>query len=170
MEAGRSQYSFFCSRPTDAFRYARAACLRDVGPNSANSLTCEPVVLRVKFNSRTWCQVDFIREANSEDEATHLTFAVLGPVSAIHIIDVLHCLHGRRLGSSSESIRSFDDGTLLAGIRSLRVKIMRKRPDAWMLKRLHGIHQTVTVTLAGGEMPETTLADNLRRLRQVRAS
>jgi hypothetical protein len=170
MEPGRNQYSFFSSRATDAFRYARAACLRDVGPNAANSLTCEPVVLKVKFNSRTWCQVDFIREGNSETEASHLTFAVLGPVSAQHIIDVLHCMHGRRLGSSSESIRTFEDGTLIAGIRSLRVKITRKRPDAWMLKRLHGIHQSVTVTLSGGEMPEITLADNLRRLRQVRAS
>src|SRR5271163_320004 len=41
IEPGRSHYSFFCTRPGDAFRYARAACLRDVAPGAANSLTCE---------------------------------------------------------------------------------------------------------------------------------
>lgn len=170
IEPGRSNYSFFCTRAADAFTYARAACLRDISPGSVNSLTCEPVVLKVKINARTWLQVDFIKGAGaSEDDDSGLSIAVLGPISSTFLVDVLHCTHGRRLGCASESIRTFEDGTFLAGIYQLREKLGQKRPDAWMLKHLGGFHQTLTVRLAGGEVPELTLEDSLRRLRQVRA-
>jgi hypothetical protein len=168
VEPGRSHYSFFCTRPADAFRYARAACLRDVAPGAANSLTCEPVVLRVLFNSRTWLQVDFVESVPNDDGGQHLTLAVLGPVSSAAVVDVLHCMHGRRLGSTADAIRSFEDGSLLIGIQQLRTNLMRKRMDTWVLNRLGGLTRSVQVTLAGGEMPDLTFEDNLRRLRQVR--
>jgi hypothetical protein len=132
-----------------------------------NSLTCEPVVLKVKFTARTWMQVDFIQELNpgDQDDSSAVSLAVLGPVQFTNIVDVLHCTHGRRLGQS-ESIRSFEDGTLMQGIRHLREKLRQRRPDAWMLKKLGFLTQRVGVELKGGEVPDLTLEDNLRRLRQ----
>jgi len=168
IEPGRSHYSFFTALPGDAFRYARSACLRDVIPGAANSLTCEPVVLKVKFNSRTWLQVDLIETMPGDDDGPHLTLAVIGPVSSSAVMDVLHCLHGRRLGSNAESVRSFEDGTLLLGIRQLRTNLVRRRVDIWVMGRLGSFTQSVTVTLSGGEVPEITLEDRLRRLKQVR--
>jgi hypothetical protein len=167
IEPGRSNYSFFSTKPQEAYTYARAACLRDVTTGSMNSLTCEPVVLKVKFTARTWMQVDFIQELNpgDQDDSSAVSLAVLGPVQFTSIVDVLHCTHGRRLGQS-ESIRSFEDGTLMQGIRHLREKLRQRRPDAWMLKKLGFFTQRVGVELNGGEVPDLTLEDNLRRLRQ----
>lgn len=173
IEPGRSNYSFFCSRASDAYRHARAASMRDMSPGTINSLICEPVVLKVRFNTRTWLQVDFVKEIGfvEEDESTSngLSLAVLGPVPFASIVDILHCSHGRRLGHVSESIRTFDDGTFLENIRHLREKLCKKRADAWVLKKLGVFTQQVGTKLKGGEMPELTLEDNLRRLRQVRA-
>lgn len=138
-------------------------------PGQVNSLICEPVVLKVKFNERTWMQVDFIQDPSTADEPLGLSMAVLGPVVFANIVDILHCTHGRRLGCASESIRTFDDGTLLAGIRHLRSALSRRRPDAWLLKKLGIFTQSVTVKMAGGEVPELTSEDNLRRLRQSHA-
>lgn len=167
IEPGRSNYSFFCTRPSDAYRFARSACLRDVRPGVINSLICEPVVLKVRFTARTWLQVDFVQEKNNEDEEdSGLSVAVLGPVPFSSIVDVLHCTHGRRLGSGAESIRTFEDGTLMTGIRTLREKLRHGRPDAWVLSKLFGLKQRVDVALTGGEVPEVTLEDDLRRLRQ----
>jgi hypothetical protein len=166
IEPGRNNYSFFCTRPQEAYTYARAACLRDIAQYGINSLTCEPVVLKVCFTARTWMQVDFIQELNPNDvdEQSAVSLAVLGPVQHTNIVDILHCTHGRRLGQS-ESIRTFEDGTLLEGIKHLRDKLCQRRLDAWMLKKLGGLTQKVGVKLKGGEVPELTLEDNLRRLR-----
>jgi hypothetical protein len=169
VEPGRSQYSFFSDRPEDAFRYARSACLRDISPGAVNSLTCEPVVLKLKFNSRTWLQVDFVQTEFGNDELPHLTMAVLGPIAASAVIDVLHCTHGRRLGFGAESIRSFQDGTLLLNIRQLRTNSTKKRVDIWVLHRLGNLTRAVNVSISGGQMPEQTFEDGLRRLKQVRA-
>jgi hypothetical protein len=135
-----------------------------------NSLTCEPVVLKVKFNARTWIQVDFVQELNphESDENSALSLAVLGPVQAINIVDILHCSHGRRLGQS-ESIRSFEDGTLMDGIRHLRESLCQRRPDMWMMRKLGMFTRKVGVNLGGGEMPDTTVQANLRRLKRVQA-
>jgi hypothetical protein len=144
--------------------------MRDISPSSVNSLICEPVVLKVRFNARTWVQVDFIQEIStieSEDDGG-LSLAVLGPISCSFLVDVLHCMHGRRLGCS-ESTRTFEDGTFLVSIYQLREKLRKKRPDAWMLKQLGTFSQAMSVKLAGGGVPELTLEDCLRRLRQVRA-
>jgi hypothetical protein len=144
--------------------------MRDMSPGAVNSLICEPVVLKVRFNVRTWMQVDFIQEigiVEDEDrESAGLSMAVLGPVPFAAIVDILHCSHGRRLGCASESVRTFEDGTLLEGIRHLREKLCKKRADAWVLKKLGILTQQVGTKLLGGEMPELTLEDNLRRLRQ----
>jgi hypothetical protein len=171
IEPGRSNYSFFCTRAADAFTYARAACMRDISPGSVNSLTCEPVVLKVKINSRTWLQVDFIKDMGSGEQIEEggLSVAIVGPISSSFLVDVLHCMHGRRLGCTSESTRTFEDGTFLVAIYNLRDKLNRKRPDAWVMKHLGSFSQSMSVRLSGGEVPELTLEDSLRRLRQVRA-
>ncbi len=168
IEPGRSNYSFFTTRPLEAYTYARAACLRDLTTGSINSLTCEPVVLKVRFTARTWMQVDFIQELNpgDQEETPSLSLAVLGPVQFANIVDILHCTHGRRLGQS-ESIRSFEDGTLMQGIRHLREKLRQRRPDAWMLQKLGLLTQRMGVQMRGGEVPDITLADDLRRLRRA---
>jgi hypothetical protein len=169
MEPGRSNYSFFCTKAADAYRYARAACTRDMSI-SVNSLICEPVVLKVKFNLRTWLQVDFIQEirvSEEEEDLLAVSVAVLGPVPFSNVVDILHCTHGRRLGG--ESIRTFEDGTFLTSIQHLRDNLCRRRADSWVLKKLGIFTQTVGVRLAGGEVPELTSEDNLRRLRQVGA-
>jgi hypothetical protein len=168
MEPGRSNYSFFCTRPADAFRYARAACTRDMSI-SVNSLICEPVVLKVRFNARTWLQVDFVQDIQfGDDEAAAVSVAVLGPVPFQNIVDILHCTHGRHLGG--ESIRTFEDGTFLTSIQHLRDNLCRKRADAWVLQKLGIFTQKVNTKLAGGEMPDLTSEDNLRRLRQHQIS
>ena len=166
IEPGRSDYSFFCTKASDAYTYARAACMRDVQPMRINSLTCEPVVLKVRFNARTWMQVDFISELNPSDgDPLSLSVAVLGPVAVGNIVDILHCAHGtRKLG---ESIRSFDDGTLIAGINHLKEKLAARRPDAWLLKKLGIFTQTVGARLGGPDVPDLTDDDYLRRLRQA---
>lgn len=166
IEPGRNQYSFFSTSVGEAYTYARAACMRDIGPHSFNSLICEPVVLKVRFNTRTWLQVDFLNTVSSEDTPIPVfTAAVLGPVTCTNIVDVLHCTHGRRLGGG-EPIRTFQDGTFIESIRHLKDKLAGNRLDAWLLKKLGLMRQTVEVRLAGGEVPELTSNDHLRKLRQ----
>lgn len=180
IEPGRNHYSFFSTNPLDAYTYARAACMRDIGPGAFNSLICEPVVLKVRFNARTWLQIDFIKNANEnasgeeEDKdaalPTIFTMAVLGPVLSTCVVDVLHCTHGKRFGSGSESFRTFDEeGVFASSIRHLRETFTKKRPDAWLLKKLGLMRQSVEVKLAGGECPELTSDDHLRKLRQSQA-
>ncbi|MBZ0189435.1 MAG: hypothetical protein K8F91_24530, partial [Candidatus Obscuribacterales bacterium] len=59
--------------------------MRDINPNCVNSLVLEPVVLKVVFNTRTWLQVDFVKNGNSQENDAKsnpaLTVAVLGPIS-----------------------------------------------------------------------------------------
>jgi hypothetical protein len=145
--------------------------MRDLQPYRINSLTSEPVVLKVRFNARTWMQVDFIQELNPGDgDPLSLCVAALGPVPVANVVDILHCTHGGRRLGAGESIRSFEDGTLIAGIQHLREKLAQKRPDAWILRKLGIFTQTVGARLSGGEVPELTDDDFLRRLRQPRAS
>jgi len=176
IEPGRGNYSFFCTRKADAYMYARAVCVKDVSLGAVNSLTCEPVVLKVKFNARTWLQVDFVKEMSGQDGEAGVigarrgfSLAVLGPIAAKTIVDILYCTHGRRLGLTPESMRTFADGTFLTGIYQLRDKLMKKRADMWMLSRLGKFSQSMGTSLTGGAVPELSSKDNLRRLRQVRA-
>jgi hypothetical protein len=142
--------------------------MRDMGPNSFNSLICEPVVLKVRFNARTWIQVDFIQdEAQKDEESTGLTMAVLGPVPCGSIVDVLHCMHGRRLGGGAETIRSFEDGRVMEGIRHLKETLMKDRLDSWFMKHMGMWSRRVGTSLKGGEVPDVTLDDEVRRLRQL---
>ena len=168
LEPGRNEYSFFCTNSADAYTYARAACMRDIGPDAFNSLICEPVVLKVKFTSRTWLQVDFLKILSSSEEHDSPTFtvAVLGPVSSSSIVDVLHCTHGRRLRDGKLTTRTFEDGSFVESIRHLKDTLSAKRPDAWLLKKLGLMRQNVETRLTGGEMPELTSDDHLRKLRQ----
>lgn len=169
LEPGRNHYSFFSTNAIDAYTYARAACMRDIGPHTFNSLICEPVVLKVKFNSRTWLQVDFLKYKTGEDTGLpSFEAAVLGPVSCTNITDVLHCTHGRRLGAG-DSNRTFEDGKFLTSIRHLKEKLTKNRMDTWVLKKLGFMRQTVEVRLSGGEVPELTSDDHLRKLRQSQA-
>lgn len=173
IEPGRNHYSFFCTNPVDAYTYARASSMRDINPDSVNSLVLEPVVLKVRFTARTWLQVDFFKIANPSDvpfadskASAYLSVAVLGPIVSSNIVDVLHCTHGRRLGCALESIQTFADGTFLESIRHLKEKLQKKRLDGWLLKKVGGMHQSMAVKLAGGEVPELTSDDHLRKLRQ----
>ncbi len=124
-------------------------------------------MLKVRFTTRTWLQVDFIDYLEGQ-ESNSLSLAVLGSVASSHIIDVLHCMHGKRLGSSGESIRIFADGSLMNSMQQLRAKLRQRRPDAWMLRHLGIWSQSVEMRLNGGVIPELTLEDSLRRLRQIR--
>lgn len=177
IEPGRNHYSFFCTNPGEAYTYARAAAMRDMDPNSMNSLICEPVVLKVKFTERTWVQVDFVKPTNpnevkeSDSEMDCLSMAVLGPISSDNIIEVLHCTHGRRMEYGSFGIKTFADGTVLEGIQQLKETLAKKRLDAWMMKKIGLMKQTVSTKLSGGEVPELTSDDHLRKLRknQLRA-
>lgn len=164
---GRSNYSFFCLQPGEAYTYARASCLRDVVYGQINSLILEPVVLKIKFTVRTWMQVDFLQELNPGEHDKALSLAVLGPVPAANIIDVLYCAHGKNLAKAGLANRSFEDGTLMEGIRHLRASLARSRPDIWMLRSLGLLTQRAGVQFTGGEMPELTCADNLRRLKKA---
>jgi len=170
IEPGRSDYSFFCTKASDAYTYARAACLRDIQPGQVNSLTCEPVVLKVVFNARTWMQVDFIQELNpGDDDRLSLSVAALGPISVASIVDIMHCTHGTRRLGAGESVRSFEDGSLIAGIHHLKDKFTERRPDAWILKKLGIFTQRVGVKMTGGEMPDLKDSDFLRKLKQTQA-
>ena len=162
LEAGRNNYSFFCTRAEDAFAYARTACLRDIGPDAFNSLICEPVVLKARFTARTWLQIDFL-----QSEGDGLTVAVLGPTLVSNILEVLHCRHGAKgLAGGRDRIRTFEDGEFLRNIRHLREKLQKKRPDMWLLRKLGFMADKVGVTLKGGEVPALTHDDQLRKLRQ----
>jgi hypothetical protein len=167
IEPGRSNYSFFCSKANIALKYARAASLRDMSKYSPNSLICEPVVLKVRFNIRTWLQVDFWQSDNpgNAEDKNNLSLAVLGPISADLISDIMHCNHGRRLNPSITT--PLTNEALYESLQRLREKLIQNRADAWVLKRLGGLSQNISVQLAGGNVPELTFADNLRRLRQV---
>ncbi len=168
IEPGRSNYGFFCSKASTALTYARASCLRDMVNRSPNSLVCEPVVLKVRFNKRTWLQVDFWQADNlGIEDKNNLSLAILGPISADLIADVLHCNHGRRL--NSDSMNSLTNEALFKSLQRLKEKLTRRRADAWMLKQLGGLTQNVSVSLTGGNVPELTFADNVRRLRQTSA-
>jgi len=171
IEPGRSNYSFFCTKPGTALTYGRASCLRDMANCSVNSLIGEPVVLKVRFNKRIWLQVDFWQAVNpgNLDEKGNLSLAVLGPISTDFIADVLFCCHGRRLRSGSGTINYLNDQALFNSIQLLREKLIQRRPDTWALRHLGVFSQNVSTRLTGGMVPELTCADNLRRLRQVRA-
>lgn len=179
---GRSGYSFFSSNEDDALNFARNACLRDIRAGASNSLTCEPVVLKVRFNARTWIQVDFVYEAskrgamgagslNCEDEGhgttSPLLAAVLGPIPFSNIVAVLHCSHGRRNEQDGQPVRTFSDGTLMEGIRRLRRKTSHWRLDSWLLKHLQQYCHRLNVLLHGKSATEVTTADELNRLSQV---
>ncbi len=167
IEPGRNQHSFFTTSAKAAYAYARASCIRDQMPGSVNSLAAEPVVMKVKFNVRTWVQVDFIQPIKLEGgKVERLTLAVLGPVACSNIVDILHCTHGRRLGVSIESIKTFADGTFLDSIRHLKEKLQQKRVDGWLLKKLGLMEQEVMVYLGGGNVPELSSDDQIRKLKQ----
>lgn len=142
--------------------------MRDMGPGAFNSLICEPVVLKVRFTGRTWLQIDFIQEITplDDEESGGLTLAVLGPVPCSAIAEVLHCMHGRGLSAAAESVRSFDDGTLMEGIRHLKETLSAKRLDSWLYKHMGSLSRKVNTQITGGEVPDVTLEDDLRRLRQ----
>ena len=163
LEPGRSNYSFYSTRQQDAYNYARAACIRDLQPDSTNSLTSEPVVLRIKFNQRTWLQVDFVQK---EPDSNGLTIAVLGPVHTSNVVEVLHCNHGVKRLSSTLSIKTFEDGEFLASIQRLRENLQKRRIDMWVIRKLGFVADKVGVTLKGGEVPALTHNDQLRKLRQ----
>lgn len=164
IETGRSNYSFFSTRPQEAYAHARAACLRDIKPDTFNSLICEPVVLRVRFTARTWLQVDFVQQ---EAEAQSMTMAVLGTVHVSNIVEVLHCNHSsKRLMGGFERMRTFEDGEFLSSIRHLRESLQKKRMDVWLLRKLGFVADKVGVTLKGGEVPALTPTDHIRKLRQ----
>lgn len=127
--------------------------------------------MKVKFNARTWVQVDFIQpipQPQSDDmvKEERLTLAVLGPVASTNIVDVLHCTHGRRLGVSIESIKTFADGSFLESIRNLKEKLQQKRVDAWILKKLGLMEQEIMVALGGGNVPDLSTDDQIRKLKQ----
>lgn len=171
LEPGRNSYSFFTTRPQDAYAYARAACQRDIKPDTVNSLICEPVVLRVRFTARTWLQVDFLqREGEGKDGHRSFSAAVLGPVQVNNIVEVLHCNHNsKRLAGGFERMRTFEDGIFLENIKHLRESLQKKRIDMWFLRKLGFVADKVGVTLKGGEVPALTHSDQLRKLRQSKA-
>jgi hypothetical protein len=118
-------------------------------------------------------QIDFIQELNPGDgDPLSLSAAALGPVPAANIVEVLHCTHGGSKLGAGESVRIFEDGTLLSNIQHLKETLAARRPDAWVLKKLGFFTQNVSTSLKGGQVPDLTYEDNLRRLRQgqVRAS
>lgn len=166
---GRSGYSFFSSDPDDAFGYARNACLRDIRQGASNSLSCEPVVLKVRFNARYWIQVDFLKETHRAGTGRQpvLSAAVLGPIPFGNIAAVLHCQHGRSNSSDSQKIRTFTDGRLMAGIRKLRCEANKKRLDAWLIKQAEQCGRNVNLWLGLEVAPELTSADELNRLAQI---
>jgi hypothetical protein len=170
LEPGRNSYSFFTTRAQDAYAYARAACLRDIKPDTVNSLICEPVVLRVRFTARTWLQVDFLQREGEKDGHKGFSAAVLGPVQVNNIVEVLHCNHGsKRLAGGFERMRTFEDGEFLSNIKHLRDSLQKKRIDMWFLRKLGFVADKVGVTLKGGEVPALTHNDQLRKLRQSKA-
>lgn len=160
---GRNSYSFFCSHPDDAYSYARAACLRDLGQGSINSLISEPVVLKVKFNSRIWLQVDFATALPlvQPRQTQGLSIAVLGPISSALVEDVLNCGHGCR---GKQTVRTFDDGRFLQGIQRLREKASHPRLDAWLLRKLEGWTRAFAEWFHGGPLGEPIYSQQLRRL------
>jgi hypothetical protein len=164
--SGRSGYSFFSSDPEDAFNYARSACLRDIKLGAANSLSCEPVVLKVRFNARAWIQVDFLKEILSFGKPALLAF-VLGPIPSVNIAAVLHCAHGRNTALESQKIRTFADGRLMDGIRKLRLEADKKRLDAWLLAQAQQCGRNINSWLGIEVSPELTAADELHRLAQI---
>jgi hypothetical protein len=164
--AGRNGYSFFCNTAAEAMAYARAASVRD-GGHSANSLISEPVVLKVKFNERTWLQVDFIKESAGgpapspgPQQAARLTFAVLGPINCSSIVAVEGCTHGAQ---AQRSVRSFADGTLCRGIKRLRSTCSPDRLDACLLKKLCGYWRDFSMRIRGTPV-EVSESDQIRRL------
>ena len=167
IEPGRNNYSFFSTKASTALKYARAASMRDTARYNSNSLICEPVVLKVRFNKRLWLQVDFWQSdsLNNIDDKGNLLLAVLGPISADLITDIMYCNHGRRLKAGRGS--QLTNEALFKNLQRLRQKLNKRRADTWILKRLSVLSQNITVQLTGGKVPELTFADNLRRLRQV---
>ena len=166
---GRNGYSFFCNSEEAALNYARNACLRDIRTGAYNSLTCEPVVLKVRFNARLWLQVDFVQEQRpaAASRPAQLTIALLGPIPFAYIEAVLHCSHGRRNSHDSEPVRSFADGKLMAGIRRLREKTGKWRLDAWLLKHLQAGRERLGTILRKHPSTEVTPENELVRLAQV---
>lgn len=142
--------------------------MRDVDPDRVNSLVCEPVVLKIKFTERSWLQVDFVSPTNPNENSQIdcLSIAVLGPISSQNIVEVLHCTHGQRLGNPGERIKTFADGKFRESIQKLKEKLDKKRLDGWLLKKIGLMKQKVSVKLAGGEVPDLTNDDHLRKLRQ----
>ncbi|MBI4532866.1 MAG: hypothetical protein HY711_02875 [Candidatus Melainabacteria bacterium] len=166
---GRSGLSFFSARPETAYRYARAACLRDMGVGAANSLISEPIVLKVRFTKRTWMQADFIAAEPMQTcgNRLELSVAVLGPIPSHYIVQVFHCTHGHRTVVRDLPVRSFADGTLRQGISRLRHRTSHFRLDTYLLARVGKLVGSLGCLLSGKHTPEATTQDELYRLCQA---
>lgn len=162
---GKSGYSFYCTSSEDAFNYARAACMRDIGMGSSNSLTAEPVVLKVKFTPRLWLQADFVHDLPDSNE--HAEVAVLGPVPSMYIEEVLHCHHERAMSDRTVHVRSFADGSLKAGTQRMRAKTQHWRLDAFLLLNIGTFLRRAAIWLNGKQPLELSNTDEVRRLGKV---
>ncbi len=172
MSPGRSGYSFFSNNEEAAYDYAKNACLRDARTGATNSLICEPVVLKVRFNERSWIQVDFVTRQRpaAGGRPEELSIAVLGPIPSIAIVAITHCLHARSNMGKCKPVRSFADGTLTAGTRRLRQKADLWRLDAWLLERLQHSTYQMSLLLSGHRTVALTATDELHRLSQLTLS
>ncbi len=73
-------------------------------------------------------------------------------------------MHGRRLGNGAETIRSFEDGRVMQGIRHLKETLMKDRLDGWFIKHMGILSRRVGTSLKGGEVPDVTLDDEVSPL------
>jgi hypothetical protein len=164
---GRGGLTFFTTRLTDAHAYAHVACMRDAAVQPRNSLTGEPVVLKVAFDETCWRQVDFIQASTNclTDGREGLNLAVVDAIDSLRVVDVLYCSH--ILSKPCEQpIRSFADGRLMEGIRRLRGGDEAERPEVIAMRKVASIRRMVSEKVAGARSTELTYADQVRKLRQ----
>jgi len=130
----------------------------------------EPVVIKVRFDARTWIQADFVRFEEPIDggDRTVVCVAVVGPVNLKCIEAVLYCSHGNRYHRQCQPVRTFADAKLIAGIKKMRNDASRFRADAWALSQMCLIRQDLHNRLAAGGALEVTAADELRRLNALK--
>ena len=156
---GRAGLLFFCTNADRAYDFASVASLRDQGFGYRNSLSHEPILLKVKFDWRHWADIDFVFNLHpNEPMACDLSIAVNKPITAQRIVQVLHCDHSLEFLHDDRALRSAQEDELKQGIRVLRGKATDRKAEIWAARGLERLNQ--------GYSLELSTDDKLRRLRR----
>ena len=167
--AGKGDLTFFCTSLFQAFAHAKIACLRDSRSQNdhlkPNSLITEPVILKVKFSTQLWNQVEFVNVLFESPDEIRADIGVIGNISSAYIESVLFCKHGRKL----QEIAEIDHVSNFYAINKLRKLIQQRSAEEMILKSLYGLSQNISQKFNSNQLPKLKIVDHFQCLKRKNA-